>query len=73
LNASHLKGRHDQVQLDGAVDYARTALLRRERLPPKERQACAAGIQGAVALGGSAAVRGGTIGPAKVDKPPVRR
>jgi len=63
---------------DGAADYARNALLRCERLPTGERQACAARMQGAGTASGSAASGGiyrelVTTEPAKVDKPPAGR
>lgn len=63
---------------DGAMDYARNALLRCERLPPQERQACTVRMQGAGTVSGSAASGGiyrelTTTEPAKVDKPPAGR
>lgn len=61
---------------DGAVDYARNALLRCERLPPDQRQACTARMQGAGTISGSAASGAiyrelVTTEPAKADKPPA--
>lgn len=63
---------------DGAVDYARNAMLRCERLPTDERQACVARMQGAGTLSGSAAAGGiyrerVTTKPAQVAKPPAGR
>jgi hypothetical protein len=63
---------------DGAVDYARNALLRCERLSPDESAACAARMQGAGTVSGSAASGGisrelVTSEPAKVDKPSAGR
>jgi hypothetical protein len=63
---------------DGAVDDARNALLRCERLSPDESAACAARMQGAGTVSGSAASGGiyrerVTTEPAKVDKPPAGR
>lgn len=61
---------------DGAVDYARNASRRCDRLPLDQRQACIARMQGAGTVSGDAASGGiyrelVTAEPGKTDKPPV--
>lgn len=63
---------------DGAADYVRNASRRCDGLPPDLRQACAARMQGAGTVSGSAAGGGiyrelVTVEPAKADKPPADR
>lgn len=43
---------------DGAADYARNASRRCDRLPPEQRQACVARMQGAGTVSGSVAAGG---------------